>query len=282
MLPLALAIIIGAPQDTGSGFVFTPPRRGEGTFERRDFTKWSATAETTGSGARIELQSPTEEFWISVGAFGRVSWPFGALEDRDVILSGNTILIPDHLRYADLFDVGTGFSLEASLMIFRPPPQRLGAYGQALPRGPYAGFYVALQSDSYEGDRISDGSAFIEPDDLDVATVLFGLKVTTDVDAGVWGEMRLGVGVVRYEAVNARVSLNGGGVESQELLDDSQEIAAEFRFRFSARLGPLGLVGGMGLRLMGSPEEGDSTLGDAVDPEAFWSYDADLGFEIGF
>ena len=243
---------------------------------------WTASAESTGNSARIELQSPSEDFFISVGAFGRVSWPFGALEDRDAVISGNTIIIPDHLRYGDLFDVGTGFSVEASLMIFRPPPQERGAYGQALPRGPYAGFYVAFQADSYEGDHVGDAAAFIEPDDLDVTTILVGLKVTTEVDAGIFGEARLGVGVARYDAVNARVSILGGGVESHELFQESQEIAAEFRFRFSARVGPLGLVGGFGLRMMGSPEEGDSPVGDLIDPEVFWSFDVDLGVEIGF
>jgi hypothetical protein len=78
------------------------------------------------------------------------------------------------------------------------------------------------------------------------------------------------------------VSRIAGGEETQELLEESEEIAAEFRFRFSARLGPVGLVGGLGLRLMGSPEEGDSAVGDLIDPEVFWSFDVDLGVELGF
>jgi len=243
---------------------------------------WTARAESTADGVRVEVQSPTEDFWFSVGAFGRYSWPGGALEDHDVIISGNTVIIPDHLRYSDLFDPGGGFSIEASAMIFRPPPPRQGAYGQALPRGPYAGFYATLQVDSYEGDGTHDAGSFIEPGDLDLATILVGLKVTTDVDSGLFGELRLGVGMVRYEAVTARVSLNGGGEETQELFGESQAFASELRFRFSARLGLLGLVGGLGFRYMGGPEEGDGAVGNLIDPGAFWSVDVDLGVELGF
>ena len=89
---------------------------------------WTARAESTADGVRVEVQSPTEDFWFSVGAFGRYSWPGGALEDHDVIISGNTVIIPDHLRYSDLFDPGGGFSTEASAMIFRPPPPRQGGF----------------------------------------------------------------------------------------------------------------------------------------------------------
>ena len=243
---------------------------------------WTARTDSTADGARIEIQSPTEDFWISVGAFGRYSWPWGSLEDHDVIISGNAILIPDHLRYGDLFDPGTGFSLEASLMIFRPPPARHGAYGQVLPSGPYAGLYVSLQADSYEGNNISGGGGFIEPDDLDTTAVLAGLKVSTDLGGGAFGELRLGLGVVRYEAVDARVAMSLGGEETQELFEESESFASELRYRFSARLGPVGLVGGLGFRFMGGPKEGESALGDLMDAHAFWSVDLDLGVELGF
>lgn len=243
---------------------------------------WTASADVTAGGARIELQSPNEDFYISVGAFGRYSWPFGTLEDHDIIISGNVVIIPDHLNYSNLFDAGGGFALEASVMFVRPPPPQKGAYGQALPRDPTAGLYVSFQSDSYEGDSTTDGNAFIDPDDLNLTAVLVGLKVTTDLGGGLIGEAHLGAGLVRYEAVDARVSLNGGGESTQELFEDSQEFAGEFRYRFSARLGPVGLVAGLGLRIMGGPDEGDSEVGDLLDTHAFWSFDFDVGVEIGF
>ena len=243
---------------------------------------WTATAESAGNGAVIEIQSPTEDFWISVGAFGRYSWPFGTVEDRDAVIAGNTILIPDHLRYGDLFDDGVGFSLEASLMIFRPPREQRGANGQAPPKGPYAGLYVALQSDSYEGNRINGGGGFIDAGDMDLYAILAGLKVTTNVDSGLFGEARLGIGVVEYDPVSARVSLSGGGEDTQELFEESRAFAAEFRCRFSARLGPVRLAGGLGFRYMGGPQEGSGSLGALVDPGAFWSIDLDLGVELGF
>jgi hypothetical protein len=109
-----------------------------------------------------------------------------------------------------------------------------------------------------------------------------GLKVAVDLGGGGWGEVLLGAGVVRYESVDARVALVAGGVETQELFKESQAPAAEFRYRFSARLGPLGFVGGMGLRFMGGPDEAGSTLGSLFDTHPFWTYDLDLGLELGF
>ena len=128
--------------------------------------------EAIGGAARVELQSPDESFRLSVGAFLRLSWPLGSVDDHDALLAGNVGIVPDHIRYNDLFDPGAGIGLEASLMLFHPESRERGA-----PEGPSAGLYVSLQVDTFEGSPVSDGSAFIEPGDLDMATAFIGIVV---------------------------------------------------------------------------------------------------------
>lgn len=240
---------------------------------------WTVTAasDAIGSTARVELQSPDESFRLSVGAFLRLSWPLGSVDDHDALLAGNVVIVPDHIRYNDLFDPGAGIGLEASLMLFHPESRERGS-----PAGPSAGLYVSLQVDTFEGSPVSDGTAFIEPGDLDMATAFIGIVVATDLGGGGYGQAHLGAGLVRYDSVSANVSLNAGGSESQELFEESREFASEFRYRFNVRLGPLALAAGLGVRLMSGPDEGESAMGDLLETNAFWTFDADLGLELGF
>ena len=240
-------------------------------------------ADALGSAARVDVISADKFYMFSVGAFGRVSWPFGAVSDQDAVIVGNVVVIPDHLRYSDLFEVGWGVALEASFNLFTPRRGGGGGREEAMGYGGLqAGVYVSLQRDSYEGDRISEGPVFIDPDSLGLTCGFIGLKVITDMGGGGYGAGHIGIGVARFDAVDARVSLTGGGDDSQEMLDASQEFAFESRYRFSARLGPLSLTGGVGIRIMGSPDEGSSPLGDLLDTHTFWTFDADFGLELGF
>jgi hypothetical protein len=145
-----------------------------------------------------------------------------------------------------------------------------------------AGIYVSIQRDMYEGDRVSEGLAFIDPDDLDLTAGFVGLNVITDMGGGSYGSAHVGVGMARFEQVNARVSLAAGGDDKQELFQASEEFAMEFRYRFTARVGPLGLTGGLGFRYITGPEEGNSNVGDLIDTHPFWTFDVDFGVELGF
>jgi hypothetical protein len=237
-----------------------------------------------GTRAGFELSQPTDSGYLfSVAGFGRISWPFGALEDDEVYFIGNVILIPDHLRYSDVFEAGWGYGLEASVMFARhgptgPPHRGPGPHSPGL----NAGVYISLQADTYEGDNSSEGSASFEPDDLTMYAAYVGLKVSTHMGGGSYGDAHVGIGVVRYEAVDASYSLIGPGRQTDEFLEESQEFAFESRYRFSAKLGPVALFGGLGIRIMGSPEEADSVLGNGFDAHTFWTFDVDFGVQLGF
>ena len=241
-------------------------------------------ANAIGTMAGFELSQQTDKGYLfSVAAFGRISWPFGALEDDEAYLIGNVIVVPDHLRYSDVFEPGWGYGLEASIMFARhgasgPPNRGPGPYSPGL----NAGVYISLQTDTYEGDNSSEGTASFEPDDLTMYQAFIGLKVSTNMGGGSFGDAHIGIGMVRYDSVDARFSLIGPGSQKEEFLEESQEFAFESRYRFSAKLGPVALFGGLGLRILGSPEEADTVLGNGFDAHTFWTFDIDFGVQLGF
>jgi hypothetical protein len=247
---------------------------------------WTYRAETDAVMSRAGFEvthAANDGYHFSIAGFGRISWPFGSLSDDEIYLVGNLILIPDHLQYSEVFEAGWGYGLEASFMF-----QRFGATGPGH-RGPgphsaglNAGVYLSLQTDTYEGDRESEGNASIDPDDLTMVAAFIGMKVSTVMGDGMYGDAHIGIGVVRYDQVDADVSIFGGPGEKQEFLEESQEFAFESRYRFSAKLGPVALFGGLGLRIMGSPDEGDSNLGSGIDAHTFWAFDVDFGVMLGF
>jgi hypothetical protein len=236
-----------------------------------------------GSRAEVELSHLAGGYRFSVSAFGRISWPFGALSDEEVFIVGNVILVPDHLRYSDVFEPGWGYGLEASVMFAQHGPSG-PPYGGPGPvsGGLNAGVYISLQTDTYEGDNTSEGGAFFEPDDMTMMAAFIGMKVSTAMGGGAFGEAHVGIGMVRYETVDAEYSLVGPGRQRDEFLEDSQEFAFESRYRFSARLGPFALFGGIGMRILGSPEEADTPIGSIFDAHTFWAFDVDFGVQLGF
>ena len=269
---LALWIALCAPQDPLLEVPVAP-------------SSWTVMtdADALGNSARVELRGPNDAYSISVGAFGRFSWPFGALSDQDAFIVGNVVVIPDHLRYSDVFEGGWGVALEGSINLFTPMQGGGARHGPPSSAGGLkAGLYVSLQRDTYEGDRVSEGAAFVDPEDLNLTCGFIGVNVITDMGGGSYGQAHVGAGIARFESVSARVSLVGGGDDKQEMIQDSQEFAMEFRYRFTARVGPIGLTGGLGFRYTSSPEEGDGNLGDLLDAHPFWTFDVDFGVELGF
>lgn len=268
---LTTAVLLGAALPASAQDLLQPPPP----------PAWSVASNTDamGNSARIELVAPDDAYRFSVGAFGRFSWPFGKLDDQEAVIVGNTVLIPDHLRYSDLFETGWGVSLEASFNFYTEG--KGGHRGPMDSGGLRAGLYVSVQRDSYEGDRVSDGAFFIDPDDMTLTSGYIGVKVITGMGGSSYGEAHLGIGVARFDSVDAQVATISGD-QTQELFEESQEFALESRYRFSARLGPLALTGGVGIRYISGPDEGDSDVGHLLDAHAFWTFDLDFGVELGF
>lgn len=217
-------------------------------------------------------QSDGFRIGLAVGAQARLSLPLGEADEGDVFVAGNTIFIEETLDYSDLFDPGFGFSLEADLMV--RPLAPLGVSPRYRPAD--VGAYVAFGWDWYGGSSTRDESGTrIRPDDLRLPSIFVGVKGTGTVEENFYGDLRLGFGAVHYPSLEARFEPGGLG----ELFAESWEFAMEIRMHFGWKLGPLGVVFGMGGRLMAPPDAGrDSRL----DPGIFWTLDFELGAELGF
>jgi hypothetical protein len=209
---------------------------------------------------------------VAFGGQARVSLPFGEADEGDIFVVGNTVFIEGHLDYSELFDVGYGFALEADLM-FRPlRDPEIDPRLQPVDLGGY----VALGWDWYGGDQTHDKTGtIVKPETLQLWTVFVGIKGAGIVQGNFTGDLRFGMGAVHYPTLKAQFQPGGRG----ELFSESLEFAMELRLRFGWKLGPLGLLFGMGGRLMAPPDNGRQSN---LDPGILWTFDFEVGAELGF
>ncbi len=211
-------------------------------------------------------------FGVAVAAQARVSLPFGAADEGDIFVVGNTVFIEGHLDYSELFDVGYGFALEADLMA-RP---RLDPAIDPRMQPAAMGGYVAFGWDWYPGDSTRDRTGTrVSPETLEIGTIFVGIKGAGVVQGNFTGDLRFGMGAVHYPTLEARFEPGGRG----ELFSESWEFAMELRMHFGWRFGPLGLMFGMGGRLMAPPDNGRQSN---LDPGILWTIDFEVGAELGF
>lgn len=225
----------------------------------------------------VTPQAGPPRFGMTVGAQARGSFPFGAADEGIVIISGNTITILDHLDYSDLFNPGLGFTLEVDLMSRAPPPPPGG-----LPwsRNPDAGGYVALEWDWFGGGQAEDeAGTTVRPDTLKITSVLVGFKAAGTVEGNFFGDARFGMGATHWPSLDGKFRPQGGPNFRTELFEETWAFAMELRMHFGWKLGPFAFVFGFGGRLIGPPEPGPTV---DLDPDILWTFDLELGAEIGF
>ncbi len=208
---------------------------------------------------------------------GRAALPFGSADRGTVVASGNTLVIFNRLDYSDIFKVGYGFTLEADLM-FRPPPPH--AEEPLWARPVEMGGYVAFESDWFGGTSGHDDSGtVIRPETLRLPQVYVGFKAAGAVRDNFFGDIRVGLGAAHFPSIGATFTPPGGTVLRGELFAETWTFAMEVRFHFGWRLGPMGIVFGMGGRLIAPPDNGrDSDL----DPAELWTIDFEAGVEFWF
>jgi hypothetical protein len=217
-------------------------------------------------------QSDGLRIGLTLGAQARVSLPFGQADDGTIIVSGNTVFIDDTVDYSDLFNVGYGFTLEADLM-FRPgyPPDLEPRFRPAA-----IGGFVAFEWDTFGGSSTRDETGTeIRPETLRLPSVFVGVKGAGWVYEHFVGDLRFGLGGVHYPSLKAQFQPGGRG----ELFSESWELAMELRMHFGWKFGPLGLLFGMGGRLLTPPDPGRQS---GLDPGIFWTIDFEVGAELGF
>jgi hypothetical protein len=230
-----------------------------------------------------EMQGLPQDPWqgkavdliVNAAAHGRFNLPFGAA-NREVITYGNGLfIINEHVGWNDLFHPGWGFDLELDIL-----PGDASGKGRMREKGFDYGFFVALLYDDYAGNSVSDGAGnSLRMDDLTVTSVLVGPKFMQHFQGGFFGDFRFGVGGVHYAAVEG--TLGGPGVPDfrSEIFRDTWTFTMDLRMHGGVRLGPLGLVAGLGLRFQLPPNESSQI---SLDPRPLWVFDVDVGVELGF
>ncbi|HVR83625.1 MAG TPA: hypothetical protein VMU54_04890, partial [Planctomycetota bacterium] len=194
---LAIAFLAASP-----AFAVAQERSGIWTDlgETRPFPGWADRSAPKGDGgAAPELSSEggagastpslsskglgLEFFQEEIAPRLRLALSFYARVD----VPGDTDVTIDHVAYSDIFDVGYGLNVEASLMSHISPHWSMGGY---LSVG-WDRFTGASNVDLQTGE-------FASFDDQDVVTVIVGGKMVHRVTPYLFWEGRMGVGLVHY------------------------------------------------------------------------------------
>jgi len=230
--------------------------------------------------ARIQIVEGGPErmrFGMSIAAQARVAIPFGAADAGSTFVSGNTIFIRNRMSYLDLFNPGLGFTLEADLMM-RPPPPVPG--GPPWERTPAMGGYAAFECDWFGGDSATDDfGTRVSPHTMRLPQVYVGFKAEGTVEGNFFGNLNFGLGAAHFPSVMARIQPAGQPGSDREFFQDTWAFAMELRSHFGWRAGPAAFVFGIGGRLIAPPTAGATV---SIDPRILWTFDFELGLQLGF
>jgi hypothetical protein len=94
-----------------------------------------------------------------------------------------------------------------------------------------------------------------------------------------FGDVRVGVGLAHFPSLDAWFRTAATTGIKGELIADTWTFALELRVHAGWRLGPGAIVLGMGGRLIAPPKSGANV---DLGFEILWTFDFDLGLEIGF
>jgi hypothetical protein len=195
---------------------------------------------------------------LSLAVLGRLSLPGSDHIDRSGFLT-----------YDDLFETGYGLSVEANLLFRLDPYWRLGGY-------------LSLGWDQFGGSRsVDDFGDTVEPDRMTIYTVLVGIKSRAYFGPGFFGDAYLGLGIARYNAVDATFVLSGIPYPDQELFHASTRFALDLGGRIGWGTEHVAATLGLGLRFMDGPGRGKDVTSE-IDPESMVNFILDLGIQFTF
>ena len=192
----------------------------------------------------------------SVAVSGRLSFPGGTLSPGDV-------------RYSDNFDTGVGLGVELDLLRVVAPGYRIGGY-------------LSAAWDSYDGDEFSDvfGTS-VEPDSMDIATFLVGVKSVFTPGPDFRMEGRVGFGAAHYGAVDADVVDQGVPLGRIDFFEETWKPVFELGGRFGWGIPAVAFSLGLSFRVQGGPDEADESA-FLLDPDALWLFTIDAGLTLRF
>jgi hypothetical protein len=210
---------------------------------------------------------------VSVGAHARFTVPFGAADHSYTYYYGGLYYVDHYLSWADFFNPGWGFDIEADFY--------LGGNGPGRRRTP--GFNYALaflyQTDQYYGTKSSDGFGnTLSLDDMTANSLQVGGRVVQQLANDFFYGGLIAIGAIHYSEVEGTFS-GPFTTFRDSFFRDTWTIASTFRADGGYRLGAFAIVTGIGLRIMGPPSESTHV---SLNSGAFWTFDIDLGVELGF
>ncbi len=210
---------------------------------------------------------------LGVAAHARYSFPFG-WADRNAVEYAGVVFVSHSLSWNDLFDPGWGFDIELDLFFGGQPAPQKGTPGSRF------GVVALFERDTYGGNHLSGSlGGSIDVGDLTMSELLVGGVYQQGLSPGVYTKGHIAVGAVHYSAVHATFSGLGFVQTRDELLADTWTIASDFRAEIGLRAGPIGVSFGIGLRIQAPPSEGTRV---SLNSGAFWTFDLNLGVDIGF
>ncbi len=231
------------------------------------------------SGSRRES---APKYMISLGIEGRWSIPFG-YANRDVYYvshpgGGATVGFSGNLGWSDLFSSGWGTSLVADVTLMQAG--RGGGEGRGRGNSSMGG-YLAFSQDHFYGASATDGHGnSFTTNDLDMNTYLVGMTLYQNLGNGFFTQGRLGLGAVHYSAVDAQYRFIVSPTFDGPFLADTWNFAMELRGGGGYRVGPFGFTLGLGGRMLLPPNEAGTVA--SLDSGILWTFDIDVGVEIGF
>lgn len=278
MLALFLAACGGDPDEAPSMAELSLPRSlaSDAPFARIE----DPEQEPDGSRRDREKES-RPKFSLSLGVTGRWTTPFGAA-NRDVYYLDNpsggvTLVFDSNLRWNDVFHSGWGTSITAEIMTFQAGRGDGEGRGRA---NSSMGGYISFEQDHFSGEKVTDGRGnSFHVDDLSMNCYFVGPSVYQTMGGGAFMEGRVGLGAVHYAQVDATYNFIFSPEFRSSFLADTWNFAMEFRGGGGYRFGPIAVTLGLGFRMLLPPAEGDAAT---LESGILWTFDIDLGVEIGF
>jgi len=213
---------------------------------------------------------------VNFGAHARFSVPFGAANRN---YSNNYYYgyyyVTSYTSWADLFNPGWGFELEADLFLGKNGP------GHRRSPGFNYGLALLLQTDEYNGRSVNGDAAInLNMENMTATTLQIGGRFLQTLNTDFYYGGMIALGAVHYSEVEGTFSGPLIPVPTRDkIFRDTYTFASTFRMDGGYRMGPVGLTLGAAFRIMAPPSEGTHM---SMDSGAFWTFDIDLGVEIGF
>ena len=237
-----------------------------------------ASAPDSDSVLRIVAQDPAagaprkdHDLQLNVAAHVRYAIPFGAADRSEWIYGPGIVVVDQNLSWSDFFNPGWGLDLEVDLFFSDRGPNRTPGLNY--------GVMLMLQTDEFGGERINGAfNNSVKVDDLTMNSILVGGKVIHSLGGGFYADGHVAIGAVHYLAVDG--TFTGAFTEFRdEIFEDTWTFASQFRGHVGYRAGPVGFALGLGFRIQAPPSEGSRV---SFDSGAFWTFDLELGVELGF